>query len=197
MLGIPGSMNNEKGQVTTGLHASQRWEAGRQPSVNGDHASEALGVAQTEAVGDRCSFSAADEEDPFRMDVEQAAGFSDRREDAILETVKVVRLGIKESAADSLGLGTSRPRSQGGAVMKLEIPAPAETGKQIPLDHWLGAPQTKTDVVPPAQGGHRSNQLVFVPPPCMKEHQQGIGVIRFILPWDEPSFHQQAGCGRR
>ncbi len=69
MLGIPGSMNNEKGQVATGLHASQRSEAGRQPTVHGDHAGEALGIAETEAVGDRCSFSTADEEDPFRMDV--------------------------------------------------------------------------------------------------------------------------------
>ena len=116
MLGIPGSMNNEKGQVTTGLHASQRWEAGRQPTVHGDHASEALGIAETEAVGDRCSFSTADEEDPFRMDVEQAAGFPDRREDAVLETVKVVRLGIKEarrtvSASERLGLDRRPVRS--------------------------------------------------------------------------------------
>jgi hypothetical protein len=124
------------------------------------------------------------------MDVEQAAGFPDRREDALLETVKVVRLGIKEGASDSLGLGTSRPRSETGAVMKLEIPAPIETGQLVPLENWLRAPQTETDVIPPAQGGHRPNQLVFVPPPRMEEHQQGIGVIRLVLPWNEPSFHQ-------
>ena len=57
--------------------------------------------------------------------------------------------------------------------MKLEIPAPIETGQLVPLDNWLRAPQTETDVIPPAQGGHRPNQLVFVPPRAWKSTSRG------------------------
>jgi hypothetical protein len=109
MLGIPSSMNDKQRQVTTGLHASQWSEAARQPTVHGDHASDAIGIAETKAVRHRGSISAADKEDPFRVDMKQAAGLPDCCEDAILETVKVVWLRIEEGAADDLRLGTSRP----------------------------------------------------------------------------------------
>ena len=110
------------------------------------------------------------------------------------------RGGRRHPARDRRGPdGRSRPRSASAlvatpdAVMELEITAPAESGKPVALDDRLGPPQTQADVVPPAQGGHGADQLVLVTAPRVQEHQQRIGVVRLVLPRNEPRFHQVAG----
>ena len=66
------------------------------------------GKAQAEAVGDGRTFATTHQEDPFRMNVQQAAGFPDGGEDAVLEAIEIVRLGIEESPTNDLGLATLR-----------------------------------------------------------------------------------------
>ena len=109
MPGVPGAVDHQDGQVPAGLHSPQGQEAVRQPAVDRDHAGESFGVTEAEAVGGGRPLAAAHQEDPLGMNVQQAASLPDRGEDAFLEAVDVIRLGIEEGAANDLGFGPPRP----------------------------------------------------------------------------------------
>ena len=116
MLGVPCSVNYQNRQVAAGFHSSQRSKSARYPAVDRDHPREPLGECQTQPVGQGSSLSTAHQENPLGMDMQQAASFSDGRENCLLQAIDVIGLGVEQrrctiSASDGMGFCLSPDRS--------------------------------------------------------------------------------------
>lgn len=141
MASIPGAVDHKNRQIAAGLEPPERTETRWQPAVDGDYPGEPLGMAEAKPIGDGCTLAASYKEDPFRMDVEQASGLADRREDRVLEQIKIVGLGLEEGSTNDFGLGPLWRLVRAGMVMKLEIPPPAKAGQSVASDDGFRPPK--------------------------------------------------------
>ncbi len=91
---VPGAVDDQDGQVAARLDPAERPQANRKPAIDRDDAGKPLGICQAEPVGERSAFTAADQEDPLGMNVEQPTRLQNGREAGFLEPVKSFGLGV-------------------------------------------------------------------------------------------------------
>src|SRR5262249_47766690 len=121
------------------------------------------------------------------------ASLENRGERRLLQPVDCIGLVIEQGSAYQLSLGKGRVAVLAAALRLLELVAPAKTNQAGALRHRLWTAEPYAHIVPPAQGRHGADELLFVTTPGVEHHQQGISIVRLVLPRNKPCFHQRAG----
>ena len=99
----------------------------------------------------------------------------------VFDPVDGVDRAVAENALDEFPRGERRWRStRPRPSWMMKGRPPIETRVTAPPLNGFGSAKSQADVISLAHGRQELDQLLLVAPPAVKEHQQGVGVIRLV-----------------